>query len=82
MIRTQIQLTEEQFQNVKLLAASRGISMAELIRRSIDQTIGSAGLPGWEERKRRALEVVGKYDSGLPDIGLEHDRYLEEAFDS
>lgn len=82
MIRTQVQLTEAQLQKVKSVAASRGVSMAEVIRQSVDQALRSPAMLEWEERKRRALEVVGKYSSGLPDVGVEHDRYLEEAFDS
>ena len=39
MIRTQIQLTEEQAQRLKTLAAEQGKSVAELIRQSVDETI-------------------------------------------
>ncbi len=33
-----------------------------------------------EERKRRALSVIGQYTSGVDDLALEHDRYLEESY--
>ena len=39
MVRTQIQLTEEQARALKELAAEEGVSMAELIRRSVEYTI-------------------------------------------
>lgn len=29
---------------------------------------------------QRALSVAGKYKSGRPDISINHDKYLEEAF--
>jgi len=32
------------------------------------------------ERVRRALAVIGKYRSGLPDVAEDHDRYLAEDF--
>jgi len=36
MVRTQIQLTEEQARALKEIAAARGESMAEVIRRAVD----------------------------------------------
>jgi plasmid stability protein len=33
-----------------------------------------------EERKRRALSIIGKFSSGLPDIAQNHDDYLAEAY--
>jgi hypothetical protein len=39
MVRTQIQLTEEQTAALKALSSSRDVSMAELIRASLDDFI-------------------------------------------
>ena len=39
MIRTQIQLSENQVRSIKQLAATLGVSMAEIIRRAIDDKI-------------------------------------------
>ena len=84
MVRTQVQLTEEQARKVRALAASEGASMAEIIRRSMDQYAQHASrqnLPDdWEERRRRALAIVGKYASGVHDISEHHDRYLTEIY--
>jgi len=33
-----------------------------------------------DERRRRALAVVGKYRSGLSDVSRRHDEYLSDAF--
>lgn len=79
MIRTQIQLTEEQARAVRALAEKSGVSMAEVIRRAVDQALLSP-LVSDEERRRRALAWAGRSRSGLPDLGLEHDRYLDEAY--
>ncbi len=79
MLRTQIQLTEEQTRVVRSVAAKQGISMAEVIRRAIDQTLGGPGRPD-EELRRRAMTFAGRFRSGLTDLGLEHDRYLDEAY--
>lgn len=82
MVRTQIQLTEDQARALKRLAAERRVSMATLIREGVDRVLQASAAPTWEERKRRAVAVVGKYDSGVSDLSTDHDRYLDEAFDS
>lgn len=82
MIRTQIQLTERQARELKRIAAKEGVSMAEIIRKVVDAKIaGEVREVPWEERKRRALAVAGKFHSGLKDVARRHDHYLAEAFD-
>jgi len=81
MIRTQIQLTGRQADELKRLSAERGGSMAEWIRRAVDLLIRDSGIPDKEVLKRRALAAVGTGRSGLPDIADNHDAYLEDAFD-
>jgi len=78
MIRTQIQLTEEQARELKALAAEQGISLAELIRRRLSER-GRVTLDA-EARKRRVLTLAGRYHSGRTDVSSEHDRHLAEAF--
>ncbi len=79
MVRTQIQLTEEQSRKIKKIAASRGVPMAEVIREALDGTIRSGGGALSDERRKRALEIVGRYGSGKKDISKRHDAYLVEA---
>lgn len=81
MIRTQIQLEERQADVLKRLAAEEEVSVAELIRRSINSYL--AAIPpkaSREERKERAIRAAGRFRSGVSDLGERHDRYLEEAF--
>ena len=33
-----------------------------------------------EERRRRALSVVGAFASGVDDLSVNHDEYLAEAY--
>lgn len=33
-----------------------------------------------EERRKKALDIVGKFSSGKRDISRKHDTYLVEAF--
>jgi non-ribosomal peptide synthetase component F len=82
MIRTQIQLTEQQTQRLKALAKERGVSMAELIRQSVDTLLESPETTDREERKRRALSIIGMFRSDAPDLSINHDEYLAEAYEA
>jgi len=80
MVRTQIQLTAEQAKKVKKIAASRGVSMAEVIRDALEGAIRSEEIGVSEEKRKRALEIVGKFRSGKRDVSRKHDAYLAEAW--
>jgi hypothetical protein len=82
MIRTQIQLTEEQSRSLKKLASEKHVSVAELIRQSVDLFVRASRGPSIEERKHRAIAAVGRYHSECPDLSEEHDAYLAEAYGS
>jgi len=79
MVRTQIQLTEEQARMLKKLALSRHLSMAELIRQAVEGLIKSSTAVDIGERRKRAMDIVGRFSSGRRDISREHDKYLAEA---
>jgi hypothetical protein len=81
MIRTQVQLTDEQAARVKELAHASNESMAAIIRKALDQFILKQE-PDRRTLYRQALATVGKYKAGTPDISIEHDRYLEQEFRS
>jgi hypothetical protein len=81
MIRTQIQLTEDQARALKDMASSRHLSVAELIRRAIDSLLKTSTSADPKERLRRALEIAGKFRSGKRDISRKHDVYLSEGYD-
>ncbi len=82
MIRTQIQLTEEQAKTLKKIAGKKHISMAELIRQGVNNLMRSSGGVTMEERKKRAVAVAGRFHSGKKDISTKHDDYLTGAFRS
>ena len=79
MVRMQVQFTEAQAATLRELAAKERLSVAEVVRRAVDRQIASRLEPPEAELRRRALEVVGKYDSGLGDLAEQHDDYLAEA---
>jgi hypothetical protein len=81
MVLKQIELTEEQNQTLEELANAKGRSVSELVREGIELVIRVEGQhPDREELKRRALQLSGRFHSGVPDLSTEHDRYLGEAF--
>ena len=82
MIRTQIQLTEEQAQALKMLAAKQGKSVAELIRSSVEEMLRRTTEISIDERRRRAIAAIGRYHSGQSDISTRHDDYLAEAYEA
>jgi hypothetical protein len=80
MIRTQIQLTEDQAARLKAAAARRGISMAEVIRQAVDSAVSRTddGDPG--ARYERARQIAGKFRSGTSDVSSHHDDYLAGSY--
>jgi len=81
MIRTQIQLTEEQAQALKTLAAQEKKSIADLIRLSVDALLASRGYIDPAEQRERALAAAGKLYDTAQDLASNHDRYLVEALE-
>jgi len=79
MVRIQIQLTEEQAKKLRELSAATRESVAELIRKAVDQFIITEK-PDRSALYRQAELVVGKYNCDTGDVSIDHDRYLEEAF--
>ncbi len=80
MVRTQIQLTESQFETLKARASAEGRSMADLIRAVVDESLSTVGRPGPEERRRRALSAIGRLRKGPRNLSTRHDDYLAEAY--
>ena len=78
MVRTQVQIDEDQIIWLKIKAKDRGVSVSQLIREGIDlYRIREDRLP--DEKKNRALSAVGRFSSGLSDISAQHDEYLAKG---
>ena len=82
MVRTQIQLTEQQARRLRLRARERGLSLAEVIRRYVEKGL-SEEAPNRGALYERAASVVGRFRDrrGARDVSSRHDRYLDEAFE-
>jgi hypothetical protein len=78
MIRTQIQITNEQARALKQMSAREGKSVAELIRISVDALIRSGGIKDQDQLRQRAILAAGKLN-GPENLAADHDNFLAEA---
>ena len=82
MIRTQIQLTEEQMRKLRRAARDQGVSLAEMVRRLIDRAMEQEA-PDRRAAYARAAESLGRFRDreGAADAGARHDDYLDGAYE-
>jgi hypothetical protein len=82
MVRTQVQLTEQQARRLRAEAHNRGVSLAEMVRRCVDTGLADES-PDRAALYARAARVIGRFPArpGRRDISASHDRYLDEAFE-
>ncbi len=70
----QIYLKPAQDQALRALAEREGVSLAELIRRSIDKYLAELS-----PEDDPAMDLIGLGQSGRGDLSTNHDRYLAES---
>ena len=80
MIRTQIQLTEEQSQALKEMSVKKHESISELIRKAVDMLLQSSPEITVEEKRQRAIAAAGSLMSGVKDLSVNHDKYLAGGY--
>ena len=80
MVRTQIQLTEEQARELRRVARARGCSQAALVRQGVEIVLKSDSSPSDEDVRGRAISLAGRFRSGIKDLSKRHDDHLAEAF--
>lgn len=80
MVHVQIQLTDDQARKIKKVAMARHQSVAELIRQAVDNILKSGASVDLEGRRKRAIDIAGKFSSGKSDISKKHDSYLTGVF--
>ena len=79
MLRTQIQLEEDQMEWLRAKAKERRVSVSHLIREGVEfYRTHEERLP--VDKKKKAFSAVGRYASGVSDISEKHDDYLAKAF--
>ncbi len=88
MVRTMVQLTEEQLKVLKTIAKARKTSVARLVRDSVAVYVdASIQNPERKKKRRRALnglkkiQKAGYHDvEGKTDVAINHDLYLAEIY--
>ena len=80
MVRTQIQLSEDQIVALKRIAVAQHKSMAAVIRQAVDLFAKSGDATDRKQPRARALRAAGRFKSGVNDLAENHDDYLAEAF--
>jgi hypothetical protein len=91
MIRTMVQLTEEQLKALKELAKARNTSVASLVRESVEQYVAIASAEAEREEKwHQALEFLDYINDhpeefqdieGKTDVSINHDEYFVQAIE-
>ena len=79
MVRTQVQLTEEQHAVLKKIAREEGLSMAEVVRMAVDYLEHLRNRTPSDEAWDRARSIVGKFKSDVTDGSTRHDEYFAES---
>lgn len=82
MVRTQIQLTPAQHRLLKRRAKDLGVSLAEVIRRCVDERLARDDSVSRERLVAEALAVCGKHadPAGPSRVAAEHDAVLAAAY--
>jgi hypothetical protein len=79
MLRTHIQLEADQMEWLQTKASAKGVSKSQLIRELI-QFYRLHTEKFTENRKRKALDAVGRFSKNAPDVSACHDDYLAETY--
>jgi Arc/MetJ-type ribon-helix-helix transcriptional regulator len=80
MVRTQIQLPEEQVTFLKNISAARHESMAQIVRQAIDLLYKSTQEQDSEQRRKQAMLAAGRFRSGANDLASAHDSHLADIY--
>ena len=81
MIRTQIQLTDQQVEALRRRSGRENVSIAELVRQAVDAFTRSEP-PDSRELRQRAVRAAGRFASGTRSTSTRHDDALAEAIRS
>ncbi|HWX46145.1 MAG TPA: ribbon-helix-helix protein, CopG family [Solirubrobacteraceae bacterium] len=78
MVRTIIQLPDEQAAALERAARRRGVSKAAVVREALGSLLSPEETDA-EDALGRALAAAGCFASGVTDLAERHDEYLAEG---
>jgi Arc/MetJ-type ribon-helix-helix transcriptional regulator len=77
VVRTIVQLPEQQAAALERAARRRGVSRAAVVREALAGLLEPEEVAE-DEALQRALSAAGCFDSGIPDLARRHDDYTFE----
>ncbi|HXT37788.1 MAG TPA: CopG family transcriptional regulator [Chloroflexota bacterium] len=77
MVCIPIQVTEDQANTLRDLAARRGMRLEDLAREGVERILKENRR---EELWQRSLQLAGSFTDTASDVAENHDAYLEEAY--
>lgn len=82
MLRTQVQFTSDQARRLRTVAHRQGVSVAELVRQSVDRLLEDETCKPATQYER-ARKLVGAFTDreGAKDPSRRHDDYLRESYE-
>lgn len=78
-VRTQVQLEQRQYEQLKRLAYERKQSLSAVVRRLLDEALGHIARQASQVREaRRGIVAAGHDAEGRRDVARHHDDYVTE----
>jgi hypothetical protein len=79
MVRLLVQFTESQAKSLRAESKRRRQPVASLVRESVEaHVIKASGNKPVPDKWERAKRAVGGFNSGIKDLGRNHDKYLAQ----
>jgi Arc/MetJ-type ribon-helix-helix transcriptional regulator len=79
MVRTEVELTDEEAAGLEKLASERKTSVPECIHEGVKLVLGVWGKRDTREARQRAKQLAGMFRSQTGDLSVRHDDYFAEA---
>ncbi len=80
-IRAQIQFEKDQYENIRMLARRKRISISEAVRQLVRSGMRHGLVEDPPNKIEALLDLAGTLDSGLTDLGLNHDEYFVQSIE-
>jgi hypothetical protein len=73
-----IRMPKEDLQKIEMIAKSTGLKKSDITRMAVRRFIESYGAETSSYLYPKAKRLIGVAESGVPDLGLNHRRYMIE----
>ncbi len=80
-IRAQIQFEKDQYESIRMVARRKQISISEAVRQLVRSGMRHGFVEDPPNKIEALLELAGSLNSGLPDLGRNHDEYFVQSIE-